>query len=243
MRIVKNGATISSVDAWFAISPPKRAYQWKDSRSAKELAKAFCRSGTVEVPAELAALLASRVELGHVQVDELWPEHKISLDSFRGETRNADLAGIGTCALGATAITIEAKAYESFGELISEVLAGASERSNRPARVDALSRSIFGVSGVELGTLRYQLLHGVGATLILAEQHKAPVAVFIVYEFQQATPTERNHRNARDLEAFVARLGPSQPLIPETLLGPFNMLHDERSSNVQLYIGKAIRRL
>ena len=137
MRIVKNGSSINSVDAWFATAPPKEAYQWKDGRSAKELAKSFCQPSGVGLPAEIKSLLDSSPVLGRVDIVELWPEHKLALDSLRGETRNADLAGIGTSRLGPTAITVEAKADEPFGDTTGQALAKAPQRSNLPSRIES----------------------------------------------------------------------------------------------------------
>ena len=90
------GQQICCVEDWFRLAPPKMGSKhWKDGRSAKELAKAFCAPGVPAVPTELLDLLASSDQLGAVQFTQAWPEHKIRLDSFFGETRNADLAAVG----------------------------------------------------------------------------------------------------------------------------------------------------
>jgi GTP pyrophosphokinase len=245
VRIIKNGGVIDSVESWLALAPPKEAYQWKDRRSAKELAKAFCRSGEAAVPSELRSLLRSNPALGPVELLELWPEHKIALDSFRGETRNADLAGIGTAVAGAIAITVEAKADEPFADLIRAVLVSAPQGSNRPARIEALSRAIFGQSAEAVADLRYQLLHGVAASLILARERHAAAALFIVFEFQEPSPTVGNDRNAKDLQAFISALGPIDvPLKNGCLLGPFVVPGGETiPSDIPLFIGKAVRQL
>jgi hypothetical protein len=82
----RNGKPIDSVESWFEHAPPtRRRRRWRDTRSAKELAKAFCGSGAVLVPQELASLLDSNPSLGPVEIIEAWPEHKMALDSFRGE--------------------------------------------------------------------------------------------------------------------------------------------------------------
>lgn len=41
MRIEKNDQTISSIEDWRTLAGPKAAYQWKEGRSAFELARAW----------------------------------------------------------------------------------------------------------------------------------------------------------------------------------------------------------
>lgn len=58
MRITKNGHEIRTVDDWFQYAPPMgRQIQWRDGRSAKELAKAWCSGLEPTVPTELVQLL------------------------------------------------------------------------------------------------------------------------------------------------------------------------------------------
>lgn len=245
MRISKNGKLICSIDSWFEAAPPKGGLeQWVDGRSAKELAKAFCFQDTVAVPPELHSILNSHTVLAPVELTEGWPEHKITLDSFRGETRNTDLAGLGTCGLGTVAISIEAKADESFGGLIGSILAGASTASKVPARIETLAQALFGRSGGEIADLRYQLLHGVAASLIFAREHQADAAAFVVFEFSGPTCSpERLDRNAHDLERFVSSFR-LQELRSGYLAGPF-VVPGGRTipSGVPLFIGKAVRKV
>jgi hypothetical protein len=244
MKISKNGKPIESVESWFEFAPPKDGLrQWVDHRSAKELAKAFCGSGKVCIPTELQSLLDSNPTLGHIEITEAWPEHKIALDTFRGETRNADLAGIAVGCTGTVALTIEAKADESFGELIETVLAKAPKRSNKPERIEMLMQGLFGRQ-TDLSTIRYQLLHGVAASLIFAADQQAAAAVFVVFEFRSPSCSEENlARNASDLQRFVALLSDtSEPLRLGNLSGPFTVPGGGRiPAGVPLFIGKSIR--
>src|SRR5204862_3087651 len=120
------------------------------------------------------------------------------LDDFRGEPRNADMAGVGfSPVLGRIAFTIEGKADESFGSSIESELAKAYDRSNVPKRIEALSNAVLGRASADSGKLRYQLLHGIAATLILAREQQASAAVFIVYSFDTESCTPANmKRNA-----------------------------------------------
>jgi hypothetical protein len=82
--------------------------------------------------------LDSNPSLGPVEIIEAWPEHKMALDSFRGETRNADLPPSAAGRDGLVAVTVEAKADESFGDLIGTAVAKAKPTSNAPARIRGL---------------------------------------------------------------------------------------------------------
>ena len=54
----QDGKPIRSVEDWFRFAPPKRgAEQWRDGRSAKELARAWFRCPEASPPAELNRLL------------------------------------------------------------------------------------------------------------------------------------------------------------------------------------------
>ena len=245
MRISKDGRPIDSVESWFEFAPPKEGErQWVDQRSAKELARAFCGSGAVAVPQELANLLNSSPTLGPIEIIDAWPEHKIPLDSFRGETRNADLAAIAKGRDGTVGVTVEAKADEPFGELIRAVLASTPERSNVPARIEVLAHGLFGGSADSVSELRYQLLHGAAASLIFAAEHQASAAVFAVLEFCGSSCSKENlRRNAQDLETLLALLGHSATAFKVgQLFGPFTVPGGGRiPGTIPLFVGKAVR--
>lgn len=246
MKISKNGKPIDSVASWFELAPPKEGErQWVDQRSAKELAKAFCGSVKSCVPTELQNLLDSSPTLGHLEMTEAWPEHKIALDTFRGETRNADLAAVAIGQTGTVAVTIEAKADESFGELVQTVLAKASQRSNIPKRIETLIQGLFGARA-DLSTIRYQLLHGVAASLIFAADQQAAAAVFAVFEFRGPACAEENLvRNASDLQRFIALLSCRvERLRVGQLSGPFTVPGAGKiPAGMPLFVGKAIRKI
>jgi|SRR6266850_143899 len=243
LQIRKSDGTITSVTRWFELAPPKQgAKHWVDGRSAKELAKSFVSTGAAVVPRALQDVLNSNVYIGAVEITELWPEHKIPLDSFRGETRNADLAGLGVAPLGTIALTVEAKADEAFGDTISSALASASERSNIPNRIAALVRGMTVRPARELESLRYQLLHGAAASLILAAEHKAKAAVFLVFEFCGPSCSEdKLRRNTDDLNAFVKMLDPAAASVQSGLIGPLSVPGGGMiPSGIPLFIGKAV---
>jgi len=261
VRIFKGARTISSLKDWETHAGPKRGMQWKAGRSAMELARAwFPSEGTPTIPAELAALLASRREFAGIQLVEGCPEMQVPLDDLPGETRNADLVLLGQGGAGAVAISIEAKADEPFGDLIGQVLANAEAttgrggRTNAAARVESLVEAIFGGRTDALPwvkELRYQLLHGIAAALIHAKAKRADAALFVIHEFRgEGFDTRKGDRNSADLEAFVSRLpGGEAPAAVGTgkLVGPFRVPGGGKvpsgaaPTGIPLYVGKIVR--
>jgi len=201
-----NNSPIHSVDEWFRFAPPKGGEkQWKDGRSAKELAKAWFRSQKPKVPEELEALFESHPATKGLVIETAIPELPTPLHNFRGETRNSDLIMLGRVGNIGTLVGVEAKVDEPFGEVVLEYREKAKSRSKIPERIDHLCRSIFDrPMDEELGSLRYQLLHGVGGTLIESKSRKAEQAVFVVHEFVSGqVALDKIERNAVDFELIL----------------------------------------
>jgi hypothetical protein len=245
LLIQKDGRKITTVEEWFRFAPPKKGLrQWKEGRSAKELAKAFLEKGFPAVPTEILGILPSNPEFIGVDFTTAFPEHKIALDKFPGETRNADIALLGHDARGTVAVTIEAKADEPFGSTIAEAVKGVSARSNLPQRIERLATAVLGHADAGLDALRYQLLHATAASLIFAKDHDARAAVFIVFEFVGPPCLAENlSRNSTDLDLFLGALCPGTPaLTAGDLSGPFSVPGGDRvPSGLPLYVGKAAR--
>jgi len=249
MRIAKNGRSILSLDDWFAFAPPKMgARQWVAGRSARELAEAwFPRAGEPSVPPELAALLNSSADVGLIRLHAAEPECSVRFDDLRGEPRNCDLAVIGESALGVVAVSIEAKADETFGRPVANELESAEDRvSKLPERLGRLARALFGLRDSQpIRALHYQLIHGTAAALAFAQQRKASLAVFAVHEFVTNLTEDRKHdANAHALDQFVGFLTKGEIIsVPGgRLLGPFRVPGNKHiPGEMPLYIGKAQR--
>jgi hypothetical protein len=206
MRIRKSGHEIRSVEDWFSYAPPKMGErQWKDGRSAKELAQAWFRTGTPKPPDELAKLLEAQFGTG-ITFDEAKPECVIELDNFGGEHRKCYLVVL--CNVGAKrmVINVEAKADEPFGNLIGEYYdRKTGSGSNVPARIRQLSLALFGREPDEtIRELRYQLMHAAAATLIEARTNDAEMGLLLVHEFRSASLNrDRLTQNSTDWRNFV----------------------------------------
>jgi hypothetical protein len=258
MCIVKDGTEIRTIEQWFQFAPPKKGRShWVEGRSALECARAWCAdpNGTLW-PSEINALLASHPDTDGATLKSATPEYRCRFDKLPGEPRNTDVVAIADHPHGAIALSVEAKADESFGDLVINVLEhaianiAADKRTNVVRRVQQLASALLPlpIDGASpLGDLRYQLLTGVAGALAFARQEKAHRAVFLIHEFQTSRTEDSKHEaNARDLNSFVARLTRGRVLeVPSgKLLGPFEvpgipLFRDAPS----LYLGKAVRNL
>lgn len=255
LMITKNGHAIDSLEHWFTFAPPKDpAKQWVDGRSAKEAAKAWleCQGS---LPREIAALLATTGSFESLAVDRIEPEALIAFDNHGGP-RNADVAVWARDAHGLLAITVEAKADETFDQLVSKVFAASLERlignprSGGVARLSNLARALFRPTRENLPpvtSLRYQLLTATAGTLALAESVGASRAVFVVQEFHTSVTSRRKlELNDADFRAFIRRLsnGAVSDAASGTLYGPFDVPGEPLFSRPpSLFIGKALRRI
>ena len=254
MKLRKGQVEIRNVKDWFRVAPPKKGIvQWKDGRSAKELAKAWCgRSDYPSPPEEFRHLLSPLVTAEQLGKAEGWPEHVVRIDDLPGEQPNIDLAVMCDGRQGRTAICIEAKADESFGKYVSEMRAAATKkiaqgiRTRAIDRIERLEKLLFPDSlrsPSDEADLRYQLLTGTAATLAFAKLHQAPVGVFVVHEFLLAPhfAEKKVAENDADLSRFVTQLtfGAVRSVTDGALQSPVIGPLQQRSwGGVSLYLGK-----
>lgn len=203
MRLRDNG--ISTVELWLEKAPPKRGkLQWKDGRSAKELAR-YITAALPDVPSEMEAVLSHFVskdasfewEAEHVTDFALY-------DLGRGEGRNHD-AFLENEKL---VVGIEAKADEAFGsQCIKRALNKASD--NKIHRVNGMINMLFGDSPENHMPIRYQLVTAACATLLEAKKRELNKAVLmvIVFKKQGCYCEEKIVRNEKDIQAFLDHSG------------------------------------
>lgn len=237
MSIERNGIRIISIGDWKTFAGPKSLDQWVEDRSAYELARTWCGPDgrTPSVPPELRDLLDSRAESRGMEVDRVFPEHRISFDAHGGEPRNADLAFVGQVAAGSVAVTVEAKADEPYGATIAKTMRDALERKISNPRSRGVERIADLVAALlppwakgapKLDGLYYQLLTATAGSIGYAIEQSAPVAVLIVHEFMTSKTKDPKHDlNNRAYSAFIHRLR-GRP-VPDSemngLLGPFTV--------------------
>lgn len=104
-------------------------------------------------------------------------EHATPLDTERGPT-NTDLLAVARTPNALGVIAVEAKAGESFGELIDQW-------NTTPGRAERLRWicDLFGVTPADVGQLRWQLFHRTAAAVIEANRFLAPQAIMLVHDF------------------------------------------------------------
>jgi hypothetical protein len=163
----------------------------------------------------------------------------------------ADLALLCDSFQGRVAISIEAKATESFGRALGEEIVAAAgqwvftERGSKLKRLQTLVAALLPNrrdGQAPLSEVRYQLLTAVAGAWAFAAQNAAPVAVFVVHEF---LPTEADlpavRENERDLNQALARITRNRvtSLKPGDLLGPFGVPPSPSWLGVhEWYVGK-----
>jgi hypothetical protein len=244
-----NGERIRSVEDWLRFAPPERGEaQWRDFRSAKELARAWFRTGMARVPSELSGLFDTSSETSGLNIERCVAEQPMRLDALRGNTRRCDLVLYGRQRDENVLVAIEAKADEEFGPIIGPYRAQrANTRSKVPERIDALLAAILGRSldsDDSIGLLRYQLLHGIAGALVDAGERGCARAVFLVHEFRSVNlDAERVERNSDDLNGFVQALsrGAITAVRPGVLVGPLTVPGGGLvPTDVPLFVGKVL---
>jgi Domain of unknown function (DUF6946)/HD domain len=219
----REGPTVTTVDGnrirslahWRRVAPPVGGNrQWVSGRSAKEAARAW---SNLSAPQDVLLAIRALPGLDGFTPVTVIPEVVTRLDDF-GEGRHHDLIVLGTANRKRVLVGIEAKSDEELGPRIGTYLARTEERniarksagqrpSNIPERIRLLTRLIFGERVMDLSEQRYQLLHGLGGTLIEAAVRGADVAVFMVHTFKsRVADGERIERNRKDVEQFMSLL-------------------------------------
>lgn len=201
MKLMTDG--ITDVDSWFEKAPPMGGEkQWRDGRSAKELARYMTEKYPC-MPTELEKLL-----LNFTDADacfDMKAEYVTDLASYglgRGEGRNHDAFLFGKDVV----VGIEGKADESLGEqYVAEAYADASD--NKKHRIDGMVDMLYGVDTApeSLFGIRYQLLTASAATLLEANSKKSDTAVLVVLVFKKkgCYSYVKIRQNNDDIDTFL----------------------------------------
>ena len=200
--------------------------QWKDGKSAKELAKYWANHQ--DIPAELNHLFKNE----DISLVFLFPEYKVPMPAVGGDSHN-DLYVLATSKNGLIVIMIESKAGESFGKIISEWYL-QKERGNKDKGVNAASRlnSMLQELGLgqyarapyeEIGDYRYQLFHRTLSALTEAKRVKAKRAIVLIQSF------ENDPLSQEDFFKYVRLFVPQEKMTSGSLIGPVGI------SGIDLY--------
>jgi hypothetical protein len=188
---------------------------WKPGRSAMSVAACWEEAATTLPPEIQGALNASgEPVLADLKLLFAVPEWEVVLPG--GTTTSCtDVMALTSNALGLTAIAVEAKVDEPFGQRLGEKRREAS--SGQSERLDFLHTQL-GMKTPLDDDVRYQLLHRAVSAIVTARVFHARTAVMLVQSFsQQAMWWEDFDRFGRALRAppqkgVVARVpGVSKP--------------------------------
>lgn len=252
---------ITSVEQWRAHAGPKGGDKhWKDGRSAKEVAKAWCRpDGATAVPSELLALLRSHELTIDLEIATVIPEQRTPLRGERGGHRHHDLLLLGRARGKRVVVGVEAKTDESFDEPLGRRIAAAKaliakgEKTGQLDRIERLSTAVFGRSAVRpdeepdssLAPLLYQILAGVAGTLIEAEERNADLCILAVHAFHFSNlDPEAEERNRGEFEAFVRALpgGVHLAITEGQLAGPLTVAGGGGIPRIPMLLGMTTTR-
>lgn len=250
--IRKNNIAIKDIKTWeIHGAPAGKDKHWVDGRSAKESARYWIGVKSPDLPVEIDALMQTHPDFGPLLDWMAEPEAKTPFDNYRGQPSNIDLLIEAEDVRGEFIIGIEAKADETFGDLIKDKLNKTLEtkiekqHSNNFQRVFELATAIFTgkTKGAKVVDLRYQLLTGIAGTLAEAERKKCSRAVFIIQEFcTDKTADEKHAANQSDLIKFMSRIsdGTINGVESGNLYGPFRIAGSDMYGSADLYIGKVV---
>lgn len=229
---------------WRGWTRPKDAEkQWRATRSAMELARAWFTAPAPTVPPEVTALLATQPATHGAEFTDGWPELTTPLPE-RGEGRNHDLVLVGTAGGRGLLVAVEAKVDETMGPLVGGYWRASKRTRGSYAwrRADTLLRCLFGERAVATDApwkdLPYQMLTASVGTAIEAASRGIGVAALVVHEFQtESARLELLKKNAGEYRVFLAALGVRQAAAG-ALHGPFRVTVPS-GAVVELYVGKA----
>ncbi len=204
--------------------------QWKRGYSAFEVAVAWegSASGKSGMPLSILGLLDQhkgvfpnpKLIVGIV-------EHKVELPGGKHPSQN-DVWALVRVGQDLLSLAIEAKAGESFADLISVWKEKKEPGSDKPKRLDYL-KDVLGISKVDVDDVRYQLLHRTASALIEAERVGAKYAAMIVQSFRNPHRKSDPKKLIFDFQTFARKFGASAE---ENQLVPAGKCRD-----IQLYLG------
>lgn len=199
MKLKRND--IYDLDSWFKVAPPMgAAKQWRDGRSAKELAR-YMTANFPNVPTEIENIL-SDFTTPDAEFD--WNGEYVTdfakYDLGRGEGRNHDAFMWNKDVV----VGIEGKADESLGsQLIGDAITGATD--NKMHRIRGMIKMLFDDVPENHKNIRYQLVTATTATLLEAKEHKVNNALILVLVFKKQGyfSEQKIVSNNDDIENFL----------------------------------------
>jgi hypothetical protein len=189
--------TLGPTDWRRLLADPQK--HWERNRSALEMAVSWeaARKTARGLPAEVEAFLDGHQATRSAQLLMGIPEHQVEFVGGGHASQNDLWALLGTNT-GVISMSVEAKAGESLGEYVKDWLPKPDEKSRKPERLEDLKRYL-GLVGMDLGTIRYQLLHRTASALKEAERFRASAALMLIQSFSK----QLDEGSLRDYRVFA----------------------------------------
>jgi len=178
MNIYKNfdpNKEIKTIDDWlFECPPKKKSMQWKDGRSAKELAR-YMTMMLPKVPLELHGIFSKYSSLDQIVVAPEYATNFVAKVFGRGEGRNHDSLVLMKDAV----IGIEAKADEFLDKYYIDI--NVDDTLNHQLRYRGLYSALFN-EDIDR-KVRYQLVSASVGTILEAIERRKTNAVLLIITF------------------------------------------------------------
>jgi hypothetical protein len=155
------------------------AYCWQEADGFPEEVRKVFRESDIKLFQDIELLLAL-------------PEHKVSLPQRSPASQN-DIFVLAKGADQLISMTVEGKATESFGDLVSDWKTTPSREKRLYFLCNALGLQLSKVSDI-----RYQLIHRTVSALLEAKRFNAPNALMLVHSFKE------NIESLKDYQKFAA---------------------------------------
>jgi len=206
------------IDSWRNLLPNNK--QWKDTFSAKELAKAW--EGANGFPTEVKRIFTkSGIDLFQdIDILYAFPEFKVPIAGGNKPSQN-DLYVLAKGAKGIVVIMVEGKVREDFGPLVKAKIAKGQAKE----RLDFLKGKLKINNTINIDDIHYQLLHRTVSAILEAERVGAKAALMLVHSFDP----NRSHFN--DFAQFVSLYGVKA--VPDKIIGPIIVT----DSSIPVYLG------
>lgn len=235
MKLNRNIVTvrkeINTLESWQVLASPMGGdLQWKDGRSAKELAR-YITNSLPQMPTEIEAVLK---QFAPADAAFDWKAEYVTSFSAagygRGMGRNHDMVIYNEDLF----VGVEAKADEPFGDkTVKDELSKASE--NKKNRICKLTELVFGDGPQNHLDLRYQLLTACGGVMLEAQKRHSKNAMLLVLVFlkDDCYTQENVQQNNRDWSDFLRQLKAVR-----TPDGYYKVPQNQVIPNTNLYIHK-----
>jgi hypothetical protein len=239
-RVTNSQIEVTTLDEWREHCAPVNPHiQWKDKRSAKEMARFWLNVNNQETFRKYLNLLNP-----NIQFETAYPEHPSKFDDY-ARPRINDLCIYAKGNKKQYFISIEGKADEPYGTnyFLQEFQNSIIEKQKN-INSKKLNRAIelFNRLGNNdmLFTVRYQLLYWLAGSIDEAKRKNISDVVLISQEFHSDKTTEEKCTlNARDLNNFVSFVSESE--ITEINHGDLsNAINNHFTKGINLYFGKYI---